>query len=358
LPSNPSRPVKGRAALANPEPRFQPQRHESCDDGWQCEAEGDSLLQEVLPEMARSIIARNDSPDIPFTQSINPYRGCEHGCIYCFARPTHAYLDLSPGLDFERRIRFKPNAAALLEQELAHPRYRCEPINLGSNTDPYQPVERRFGLTRQILEICARTAHPVSIVTKSALVMRDIDLLQSLAARRLCHVHISITTLDDELKRVLEPRTASGNSRLRTVRALSERGIPVGVMVAPVIPMLNDAEMESIVERAADAGAAHAGWILLRLPLEVAPLFREWLAEHYPARAAHIMSLINQSRGGRDNDPRFGSRMRGAGLFAELIARRFRIALRRTGLDRREWTALDCAQFVAPRPAAPQMDLF
>jgi len=345
--------IKGRGAAGNPAGRFERWRHERSDDGWTAPEDPPpaSELQELLPDHARSIIARNDSPDVPFGQSINPYRGCEHGCIYCYARPAHACIDLSPGLDFERRLRFKPDAARLLERELSSPRYRCEPITLGANTDPYQPVEASLGLTRQLLEVCERFGQPVSIITKSALLLRDADILARLAGRGLCHVMVSVTTLDDDLKRRLEPRTASGAARLRAVRALAAQAIPVGVLVAPVIPAINDAEIEAIVAAAAQAGARTAGWILLRLPHEVAALFREWLELHYPERAAHVMSLIRQSRGGRDNDPHCGSRMRGTGHLAELIARRFAIATRRCGLGGAHWPSLDCSQFRAPSGA-------
>jgi DNA repair photolyase len=353
-----SQPRKGRGAIGNPAGRFELIARERADDGWYLEPAAPAVRQELLPELARTIIARNDSPDVPFTQSINPYRGCEHGCIYCYARPSHAYIDLSPGLDFETRIRFKPNAAQLLERELAAPGYRCEPITLGANTDCYQPAEAELGITRKLLEVCLRRQHPVSIITKSALVLRDADLLEQLAAQNLCHVHVSVTTLDDELKRRLEPRTAAGSARLRVVAQLSARNVPVGVLVAPVIPMLNDAELEHILEGAAAAGARSARWILLRLPYEVAGLFREWLQAHYPQRAAHIMSLVQQSRGGRDNDPDFGSRMRGTGPYAQLIARRFAVAARRLGLDGDCGPALDCSRFRAATPAGSQLRLF
>jgi DNA repair photolyase len=346
-------PLKGRAALGNPAGRFERQVRERCDDGWaQPGDEAPRAVQEILPEQARTIIARNSSPDVPFSQSVNPYRGCEHGCIYCYARPSHAYIDLSPGLDFERRLRFKANAAEVLERELASPRYVCEPITLGANTDPYQPVEAELGITRRLLEVCERHAQPVSIITKSALVLRDSDILARMAARGLCQVMVSVTTLDDALKRRLEPRTASGAARLRAVRTLTAAGVPVGVLVAPVIPVINDAEIEAILAASAAAGARKAGWILLRLPWEVRELFREWLQCHYPERAGHVMSLIRQSREGRENDPRFGSRMRGSGPYADLIARRFAVAARRCGLAGDGWPALDCTQFTgAPRPA-------
>ncbi|MFZ1833192.1 MAG: PA0069 family radical SAM protein [Pseudomonadales bacterium] len=352
-------PQKGRGAIGNPRGRFDAITRERVDDGWEQDGAAPArALQELLPEQARTIIARNSSPDVPFSQSINPYRGCEHGCIYCYARPTHAYIDLSPGLDFERRIRFKQNAPELLERELAHPRYRCEPIMLGANTDPYQPAEAGLGITRRLLEVCLKHSQPVCVITKSALVLRDADLLEELARRRLCHAHISVTTLDDALKRKLEPRTASGRARLRVVADLAARGIAVGVLVAPVIPLINDAGIEAILEYAAQAGARRAAWILLRLPHEVGPLFREWLATHYPERAEHVMSLIRQSREGRENDSRFGSRMRGSGPYADLIGQRFKLAARRFGLNDANWPALDTGQFAAVHNPPPQLLLF
>ena len=352
-------PLKGRAALGNPAGRFERQQREPVDDGWYADcADAPRVVQEVLPEQARTIIARNSSPDVPFSQSVNPYRGCEHGCIYCYARPSHAYIDLSPGLDFERRLRFKANAAEVLERELGSPRYVCEPITLGANTDPYQPVEAELGITRRLLEVCERHAQPVTIITKSALVLRDSDLLARMALRGLCQVMVSVTTLDDGLKRRLEPRTASGAARLRAVRVLAEAGVPVGVLVAPVIPMINDAEIEAILAASAAAGARKAAWILLRLPWEVRELFREWLECHYPERAGHVMSLVRQSREGRENDPRFGSRMRGSGPFADLIARRFTVAARRCGLDGDDWPALDCSQFSGGLRPCGQLQLW
>jgi DNA repair photolyase len=281
---------------------------------------------------ARSIISRNTSPDIPFSLSINPYQGCEHGCIYCYARPTHAYLDLSPGIDFETRLTYKRNAAALLERELARPGYECSCITLGANTDPYQPVEKEHRITRQLLEVLQRRRHPVAIITKGALVTRDIDILGEMAADGLCSVALSITTLDANLKRNLEPRAASGPARLAAVEALSSAGIPVTVLFAPVIPALNDSEMETILARSHSAGATAAAYILLRLPLEIRELFFEWLQHHYPLRAQHVISVLRQCRGGVDYDSRFGHRMRGTGAFAELLSQRFKVACKRLGL--------------------------
>jgi DNA repair photolyase len=329
---------KGRGAVASPDGRFERHVHEACDDGW---GSLDELAAEpgprteALPDRSRTIIAHNRSPDVPFDQSVNPYRGCEHGCVYCYARPSHAYLGLSPGLDFETKIFVKEDAARLLREELARPGYRCRPISLGANTDPYQPLERRLRVTRGIVEVLAEACHPFSIVTKSALVCRDLDLLAPLAKDGLANVYLSVTTLNRALARTLEPRASSPERRLGAIRELAKAGIPVGVMVAPIIPGLTDHEVEAILERAADAGASTAGRVLLRLPHEVKDLFAAWLEEHRPLRARHVLSLVRQCRDGRLNDPDFGSRMRGQGAFAELIAQRFRLAVRRLGLDRR-----------------------
>ncbi|MGE5169935.1 MAG: PA0069 family radical SAM protein [Rudaea sp.] len=347
-------PVKGRGATFNPANRFRRDVRDGCDDGWTAAADTGKTPPPVRTivtiQKARTIIARNDLPDIPFTQSINPYQGCEHGCIYCYARPSHAYLDLSPGVDFETRLFAKPDAARLLRAELARPGYRCDPIALGSNTDPYQPIEREWKVTRGVLEVLASHEHPFTIVTKSALVERDIDLIAPMAAKRMARVYFSITTLDRELARRLEPRATAPPRRLQAVRTLADAGIPVGVMVAPVIPQLNDRDLEAILEAAAAHGARSAGWILLRLPHEVAPLFRAWLEAHYPLRAAHVMSLVQQMRGGRDYDATFGTRMRGSGTFAEQIGKRFEIACKRLGLNhgRRDHDGLDTSRFRAP----------
>jgi DNA repair photolyase len=315
------------------------------------------LRTTVTIQPARTIIARNASPDIPFTQSINPYQGCEHGCIYCYARPTHAYHDLSPGLDFETKLFAKPNAPVLLRAELAKIGYRCDPIALGTNTDPYQPIEREWKVTRAILEVLCEHEHPFTIVTKSALVERDLDLIAPMAAKNMARVYISITTLDKELARSLEPRAATPPRRLQAIKTMSDAGVPVGVLTAPVIPQLNDRDLEAILEAAAASGARYAGWIMLRLPLEVAPLFRDWLDAHYPLRAEHVMSVLRQLRGGRDYDARFGQRMRGTGPFAELIEKRFALACRRLGLNR-DHAPLDTSRFCPPVPAGPrQLDL-
>jgi len=363
----PSAPTKGRGATFNPANRYRGEQREAVDDGWAPpvdEAGGDveppPLKTTVRIQRARTIVSRNDSPDIPFTQSINPYQGCEHGCIYCYARPTHAYLDLSPGLDFETKIFAKPNAAALLRAELAKPRYRCDPIALGTNTDPYQPIEREWKITRSVIETLAACDHPLTITTKGSLVERDIDLLAPMAAKGLVRVFISIPTLDRGLARKLDPRAAAPHRRLALVKLLAEAGVPVGVNVAPVIPQLTDRELEAILEAAAGAGARHAGWTMLRLPLEVAPLFLDWLAAHYPLRAAHVMSIVRQLRGGRDNEPRFHARMGGQGEFADLIRKRFAIACKRLDLNTDREPKLDTTLFRPPSApgGAPQLDLF
>jgi len=346
---------RGRGALSNPDGRFETQTHCEIDDGWGTnDAVPATIKTSVTIESPRQIISRNDSPDIPFDQSINPYRGCEHGCVYCYARPSHGYVGLSAGLDFESRLFAKPDAAALLRRELAAPRYRVSPIALGSNTDPYQPIERRYRITREILEVLAAHRHPVTIVTKSALVERDLDLLAELAQDNLVAVFVSITTLDRQMARRLEPRAAAPARRMETVARLAQAAIPVGVMVAPIIPALNDTEMDTILQEAAKAGASAAGYILLRLPHEVALLFRQWLETHFPDRAAHVMSLVRQSRGGRDNDPAFGARMRGQGPYATMLAQRFRLATRRLGLNARE-IDLDRTRFRVP---GAQLDMF
>jgi DNA repair photolyase len=302
------------------------------------------------------VIQRHDSPDLPFEQSLNAYRGCEHGCIYCYARPSHGYLNLSPGLDFETRLFAKPEAAQLLRAELAKSSYRCSPIALGTNTDPYQPIEREWKITRQILEVLAECGHPLSIVTKSALIERDLDLLAQLARDRLVQVFISVTTLDAELARTMEPRAASPRRRLQAMRTLNEAGVPCGVMVAPVIPFLTDAELEQVLQAAHEHGARGAGYTLLRLPYELKDLFKDWLATHYPLKAEHVMSRLREMRGGRENDPRFGSRFRGNGLFADLLKQRFRVACERLGFNHAS-VSLEVERFKPPSRHG-QMDLF
>jgi len=367
---NRQHPQIGRGAASNPVGRFESKHSEAADDGWGILDEPlPKLATVVRPEKAKRIITRNDSPDIPFRQSINPYRGCEAGCAYCFARPSHAYVNLSPGLDFETKLFYKDGAVDLLRRELAAKNYRCSPIAFGANTDPYQPIERKYRVTRDLLQLLSDCDHPATIVTKGAAVIaRDIELLASMATRRLIAVYVSVTTLDADLKRRLEPRAASPAARLRIIEELSAAGVPVGVMVAPVIPVLTDHEAERILEAAAAAGATGAGHVMLRLPHEVAPLFREWLAVHEPLKAAHVLSRIHQLRGGRDNDPRFGSRMRGEGPFADLFRKRFEVAKRRLGLDREDPRFdLDTTRFrpprppeslAAPAPESPQQSLF
>jgi len=355
--------TKLRGALSQIQGRFETEARSPFDDGWIDEEPIDKEFKTtVTEERARSIIARNDSPDIPFEQSINPYRGCEHGCIYCYARPTHAYLELSPGLDFETRLFAKTNAAELLREELSKKGYRVKPLAFGTNTDCYQPIERRYKVMRGLLELLSACDHPLTIVTKSALIERDIDLLAPMAKKNLVKAFVSITTLDHRLARTLEPRAASPRRRVDALRALAAAGIPCGVMVAPLIPALTDKTLEAVLEEAAKAGATRAGWILLRLPNEVRPLFKEWLAAHQPQRAEHVISIIRQSRGGRENDPNFGSRMSGSGNFVELIGKRFDLACRRFGLNSEEnhmasRRGLDCSLF-RPPGGEGQMRLF
>ena len=347
----------GRGALSNPPGRFDKQQLDQIDDGWYQDEVPESIPTTLEPDRARGVITTNDSPDIPFEQSINPYRGCETACVYCFARPSHAYMGLSPGLDFETRLFYKADAAKALEEQLARPGYVCKSITLGANTDPYQPVEKRMRVTRTILEVLARTRHPVSVITKHALVLRDLDLLSDLARDGLAGVAVSVTTLDADLKRVMEPRAASPQARLRTLAALSAAGVPTSVMAAPMIPALNDHELEAILEAAAGAGARWAGYVLLRLPYEIKDLFREWLAEHYPDRAAHVMALIRDMRGGRDYDSSFGTRMRGTGPYAQLLGNRFRLACRRLKLNSEPRKPLNTALFRPPGPAGAQLNL-
>ena len=349
LPANLRR---GRGAVDNPANRYDRQSIAAFDDGWETLAEAAGappLATTLIRDATRSAISWNQSPDIGFDRAVNPYRGCEHGCIYCYARPTHAYLGYSPGLDFETRLLFKPEIATLLERELRKPGYVPRTLALGSNTDPYQPVERTLGLTRQVLEVMERYGHPVSIVTKSAGVLRDLDILKRLASRHLVRVHLSVTTLDGPLARVMEPRAATPSRRLAAVAALAQEGVPVAVLAAPMIPGLNDAELESILEASAKAGAREAGYVLLRLPRELKEMFEAWLHEHFPDRAAKVLSLIRQTRAGGLNDSRFGQRFSGVGVYADLIARRFQRAARQWGLDER--MALETRHFAVPDEA-------
>jgi DNA repair photolyase len=349
---------KGRGARSNASGRFESQAREAFDDGWTPDdLEPVQLTTTVSAEKARVIITRNDSPDVGFSASINPYRGCEHGCIYCYARPAHAYMGLSPGLDFESKLFFKPEAARLLEAELSKPRYVPEVIHVGGNTDPYQPQERRLHITRDVIETLSRFNHPFSIITKSALIARDLDLLAPMAARNLVRVAISITSLDRRLSRSMEPRAATPEKRLEAVRRLSDAGVPVIVMFAPAIPGLNDHEMEAVLERSAAAGARGAGYVALRLPLEIKDLFREWLETDHPDRARRVMSLVRQMRGGKDYDAQWGKRMKGEGPIADLMAKRFAAAKRRYGLDFR-FDGLDLTQFRPLPRAGDQIDLF
>ena len=349
---------KGRGALTNPAGRFESKASQREDDGWENLAEIPERIETTLQvDTARTVISRNDSPDISFELSINPYRGCEHGCVYCFARPSHGYLGLSSGLDFETKLFYKADAAQRLKAELAQASYQPKPIALGINTDAYQPVERRLRITRSLLEILCETNHPVSIVTKSALVARDLDLLAEMAKRNLAQVYFSITTFDTRISRKLEPRAAAPEARLKALAELSEAGVPTGVLVAPVIPALTDPELETILKRAREAGAESAGYVMLRLPYEIKDLFAEWLQAHAPDRAAHVMNLLKQMHGGKAYDARFGHRMRGSGPVADLIAQRFKLACKRLGLNlkRRE---LDCSRFKPPRNENGQMSLF
>ncbi len=349
--------AKGRGATLQIEGRFESVARVRFDDGWGTADEAlPPFRTTVTEEQARSVIQCHDSPDLPFLQSLNAYRGCEHGCIYCYARPSHGYLNLSPGLDFETKLFAKPDAAKLLRAELAKASYRCAPIALGSNTDPYQPIEREWNITRQILEVMVEYRHPVSIVTKSALIERDLDLLVQLARDNLVQVFISVTTLDAELARKLEPRASSSRRRLQAIENLNEAGVPCGVMVAPVIPFLTDAELEHVLQAAHGHGARSAGYTLLRLPYELKDLFKDWLVTHYPLKTEHVMSRLREMRGGRENDSEFGSRFRGEGMLADLLEQRFRMASVRIGMGLED-RLLDTVLFKAPARNG-QMALF
>jgi DNA repair photolyase len=348
---------KGRGAVSNATNRYEALTREAADDGWGVlDQELPPLRTTVQVDTTRTIIARNNSPDIPFDQSINPYRGCEHGCVYCYARPTHAYLGLSPGQDFETRLFAKPDAANLLRAELAKPSYRCKVMALGTNTDPYQPIERTWRITRSILEVLSECAHPLGIVTKSALILRDRDILAPMAKRNLARAYVSVTTLERDLARRMEPRAATPELRLAAIRGLAEAGIPVGVMVAPIVPGLNDHEMESILEAARAAGARTAGYVLIRMPLEIKDLFREWLEVHARDRAKRVIALIRDCHDGKDYVPEFRRRQVGTGPFSALIARRFDLAVKRLGLNR-EGQKLDTTQFRRPTLETKQLSL-
>ncbi|WP_265515838.1 PA0069 family radical SAM protein [Nitratireductor luteus] len=347
---------RGRAAGVNPTGRFEPLTRHVFDDGWETLEDLPPFKTEVQVEKPRTIITKNSSPDISFDRSINPYRGCEHGCVYCFARPTHSYMGLSAGLDFESRLFAKPDAARLLEKELSKPGYQPRTIAIGTNTDPYQPVERKWRIMREVLEVLEAHRHPVGIVTKSALVTRDIDILGRMAEQGLAKVALSVTTLDRQLARTMEPRAATPPLRLEAIRKLSDAGIPTSVMIGPVIPGMTDSEIERILESAHAAGAREAGYIILRLPLEVSPIFKDWLLRHYPDRYRHVMSLIRSMRGGKDYDAEWGKRMKGTGPYAWQIGRRFEIAARRIGLNR-EKLSLRTDLFTAPAGAGEQLVL-
>ncbi len=354
FPVAPPAPRKGRGAVDNLQGRYETAQREAVDDGWTHVEQGDDLpaplRTQVFEERARSILTRNQSPDIPFSVSLNPYRGCEHGCIYCFARPTHSYLGLSPGLDFESRIYAKVNAAELLAREISKKQFVPEPIALGVNTDAYQPVERDLRITRSVIQVMHDHGLPFAAITKSSLIERDLDLLAPMAARGQVMAAVTITTLDADLARTLEPRAATPSRRLRTIRALSDAGVPVGVSIAPVIPFVTEPDMERVLEACAEAGATHASYIILRLPWEVAPLFRNWLAAHFPDRAERVMNRVRDMRGGKDYEPAFGRRMKGEGIWADLLRQRFRQAVRRLGLNERTNGILDVSQFRMPVP--------
>ena len=358
-------PRKGRGAASNDSGRFEAEKRVAFDDGWAVgdlgaadDEEPPPLITTLSIDATRTIIARNESPDIGFDRSINPYRGCEHGCIYCYARPSHAFLGLSPGLDFESRIFYKPQAAALLTQELSRKGYSCKPLAMGSNTDPYQPTERKLGITRSILEVLRDFRHPVTIVTKGTLIRRDLDILAEMARDRLAFVTISVTTLDRTLARVMEPRAATPDRRLETIAALVAAGVPTGVLAAPMIPALNDSEMEQILERARSSGAVSAGYTLLRLPLELKALFREWLEQHFADKAAHVLSLVAQTHGGKLYDSAWSKRMTGGGPYADMLRVRFDRACRRLGFSQRSTAPLDTTQFRPPPQQGDQLALF
>ncbi|HEX7682147.1 MAG TPA: PA0069 family radical SAM protein [Trinickia sp.] len=367
FPIAPPAPLKGRGAVTNVQGRYELDQREAFDDGWMPLTEGEapsSLKTQLFEERAKSILTRNASPDIPFSVSLNPYRGCEHGCIYCFARPTHSYLGLSPGLDFESRIYAKVNAPELLQRELSKKHYTPEPIALGVNTDAYQPVERALRLTRRVIEVLHDHGHPFAAITKSSLIERDIDLLAPMAERGQVMAAVTVTTLDAQIARTLEPRAATPMRRLRTIRLLSEAGIPVGVSIAPVIPFVTEPDLERVLEACAQAGATSASYIVLRLPWEVAPLFKEWLAAHFPQRAERVMSRVRDMRGGKDYDASFAHRMKGEGAWADLLRQRFDKAVKRLGLNARRHGILDMSHFKRPSAVEPQnpqnrqLDLF
>ncbi len=344
---------RGRGAVSAPDGRFARQTVEAEPGAEAIESAPETVLRAMRAER---IIATNDSPDVPFNRSINPYQGCEHGCIYCYARPSHSYLDLSPGIDFETRIFYKPNAATRLLDAWEKPGYEVEPITLGANTDPYQPAEKKTRVTRELIELFDRHQHPVSIITKGTLIERDIDLLERLTSKQLCSVAVSLPTMDDPLKRIMEPRVSSAKSRLKTIRRLVDAGIPTHALMAPIIPAINDREIESLVDAAADAGVISASYIFLRLPHEVKAIFGDWLCEHFPDRAEHVMSLVREASGGKDYDHRYGRRQTGSGAYADMLGARFKAACRKRGLIAGEYQqALDCSRFI--KPGAQQLGL-
>jgi len=351
------KPFKGRGAVSNPDNRYHSHQRRKLDDGWYQDEPLPKLKTILHRDASKTLLTRNQSPDVPFNVSINPYRGCEHGCIYCFARPTHAYLDFSPGLDFETQLVIKPEAPQLLKKALEKNNYHCEVIAMGTNTDPYQPVEKEQRTTRQILEVLSEYHHPLSIVTKSSLIERDIDILSCMAKRNLVHVSLSLSTLDKDMARTLEPRAASPRRRLQTLATLRQAGIPTGVLVAPVIPVLTDPEIESIVEQAAQSGVSNAAYVLLRLPLEVAPLFEEWLQAHYPLKYQHVMTRVRDTRDGSLYQSQFGVRGRGVGAFAKIIQQRFNAACKRYGIENPE-IVLETEKFKVPEGMFSQMSLF
>jgi len=350
--------IKGRGAQINPLNRFDSQSYETVDDGWWQEEEATAFKTEVFIDHCKTIVSKNQSPDIPFTQSINPYKGCEHGCVYCYARPTHEYLDLSLGQDFESKLFYKPDAIELLEKYLNKPRYQCETIALGTNTDPYQPLEKDKGTTRAILETLLKYQHPVTIVTKGSLILRDMDILEEMAALKLVSVVISVTTLDNNLKRIMEPRAAAPSARLRVIQTLSSRGIPTGILFAPIIPFINDQEMESVLKACAENGANNAGYVVLRLPYQLRELFTDWLEKHFPLRKSRVLNSIKELREGNLYDNEFGSRMTGKGVYAQLIKNRFEIARKKHGLDRGQATTLRTDLFKCPDKAEQYSFLF
>ena len=349
--------VKGRGAPTKVDARFLEHRRAEFDDGWALEHDERPIPTEIFMETPRTVISRNQSPDIPFETSINPYRGCEHGCVYCYARPSHAYVDLSPGIDFETKIFAKTNAAEVLLKELRKPRYVCSPIAMGTNTDPYQPAERQLRITREIIQVLHDSRHPLSIVTKSWLIERDLDLLEPMAADGLVKVFLSVTSLKHELARRLEPRATAPTRRLKTVQTLNRAGVPTGVMFAPVIPFINDSEMENVLEQAAAAGAKGAGYVMLRLPHEVKQLFREWLQTHEPGKTEHVFSILRDLRSGRENDPEYFTRQRGTGVYANLIRNRFQNACKKFGLNTERFE-LNTGLFETPVKADRQQTLF